>query len=148
MCFTCLYWNTTVATGQHWQAVCRCYTRGTRAVTASAHSSDGHSDISGPLLLWGTCTGATSAHSSDEPFDISGSLLLPPTIATRDMTSDDCYYCWARDMHAGAPSAHNSDRPSDTSRPLLLPPTVATCDMTKIIILYAPNYILYVIYYE
>jgi hypothetical protein len=42
----------TVATGtltsaDHWY----CLTRGTRTVAASAHNSDGHSDISGPLLL-------------------------------------------------------------------------------------------------
>jgi hypothetical protein len=79
--------------------------RGTRAVAASAHSSDGLPDISGPLLL-------------------------SPTIAMGDMASDDHCYCWARGTCVGAPSAHSSDGSSNTSGPLLLPPIVATCDMT------------------
>jgi hypothetical protein len=37
----------------------------------------------------GTHVGATSAHTNDGPSDISGPLLLPPTVATGDMTSND-----------------------------------------------------------
>jgi hypothetical protein len=33
---------------------CYCWTRGTSMVAASAHSSDGHSNISGLLLLFDT----------------------------------------------------------------------------------------------
>jgi hypothetical protein len=61
----------------------------------------------------GMHAGATSAHISDGPSDISGPLLLPPTVATDDMTSDDCCCYWAHDTHAVATGAHNNDGPYD-----------------------------------
>jgi hypothetical protein len=75
----------------------RCYrgTRGTRAVATGVHSSDGESDISGPLLL-------------------------PPIIATCSITSEDRCYCEACVTRVVADSAHNSDEPYGTSGLLLL----------------------------
>jgi hypothetical protein len=79
-----------------------CGTRGTRAVATSAHSNDGQSDISGPLLL-------------------------PPTIATGSMTSEDrCYYV-ARGTRVVADNAHSSDGSYDISGLLLLWGTWHTC---------------------
>jgi hypothetical protein len=85
------------------------------AVATNAHSSDGPSYISEPLLLplivttgymisddccyygaCGTLAVSTSPDSSDRSSDISRSLLLPPTVAMGYMTLDDCCYCWTR----------------------------------------------------
>jgi hypothetical protein len=53
----------------------------------------------------GTCAGATSAHSSDGPSDISEPLLLPPTITTDYMTSGDRRYGGACAWLLQAPTA-------------------------------------------
>jgi hypothetical protein len=69
--------------------------RGTHEVAASAHSSDGQSDINRPLLL-------------------------PPTIVTCSMTSEDRCYCGVRGTRAVADSAQSNDGPYDISGLLLL----------------------------
>jgi hypothetical protein len=89
----------------------------------------------------GMCVGATSAHSNDGPSDISGPLLLQPKIAAGYMTSvDHCYYR-ACDTHAGAISTHNSDGPSDISGPLLLQHTVTSGVLTSVACRYIPQYL-------
>jgi hypothetical protein len=80
----------------------------------------------------GTHAAATSAHSSDGPSNISKPLLLAPTIVTDYLTSKDCCYCrGARDTNVVATSLHNSNGTSDISGPLLLAPTVATDSLTS-----------------
>jgi hypothetical protein len=61
----------------------------------------------------GAHTGATSANSSDGPSDISGPLLLPPIVAMGDMTSVDRCYCWSCGKRAVATGAHSSDGLND-----------------------------------
>jgi hypothetical protein len=56
-------------------------THGTNAVTNSSHSSDGHSDISDPLLL---------PHSSDKLSNISNLLLLECAVLYVSK-----YLCWS-----------------------------------------------------
>jgi hypothetical protein len=68
----------------------------------------------------GTRAGATNAHSSDGSSDISGPLIQPPTVATGDMTSADHYYCWSRGTRAVATGAHSTDGLYDIKWPLLL----------------------------
>jgi hypothetical protein len=107
----------------------------------------------------GPCVIAASAHSSDDQYDINEPLLLPPTIAIRSMTSDDCCYCgeiphvWlliahiaamgrmtsadhcycgAHSIRAEATSAHSSNGSSDISRPLVLPSTITTGRMISV----------------
>jgi hypothetical protein len=65
-----------------------CWTCGTRTVTASAHNSDGNSDISRSLLLLDTI--ATSAYNSDGHSDISGPLLLLDTCVGSHKTLISC----------------------------------------------------------
>jgi hypothetical protein len=72
-----------------------------------------------------------SAHNSDGSSDISRSLLLPPIIAMGSIISEDRCYCGARGMRVGATSAHSSDRTSDISGPLLLQPIVVMGYMTS-----------------
>jgi hypothetical protein len=118
---------------------------GTRCEGAiSAHSSDGPSDISGPLLLpptmmtgsltsmsrcycrtRGTREVPTSPNSNNGTSDISGPLLLPSTVVTDYMTSDDRCYCWTRGTHVVATSPHSNDGHSDISGPSTLASTVA-----------------------
>jgi hypothetical protein len=61
----------------------------------------------------GTRAGATSTHSSDGLSNISGPLLLPPIVAMGNMTSHNHCYYWARGTHMIATSTHSSDRPYD-----------------------------------
>jgi hypothetical protein len=49
-----------------------------------------------------------SAHSSDGPSDINGLLLLSPTIASGSITSEDHCYCGARGTRRGANCVHTS----------------------------------------
>jgi hypothetical protein len=67
-----------------------------------------------------------SAHSNDGQSDISGPLLLPPTIPMGSMTSEDRCYCGAPDMCVDFTSAQSSDGPSDINGPLVVPPLIAT----------------------
>jgi hypothetical protein len=73
---------------------CYCWTHDTHTIAASAHSSDRHSDINGPLLLLDTCTAR---------------LLLASIAATDTLTSVDHCYCWTRGTHTVAVSADSSD---------------------------------------
>jgi hypothetical protein len=91
---------------------CYCGACGTRVIAASAHSNDWHSDVNGPLLLWGHV-----AHAL---------VLLAPTVATGHMILDDRCYCEARDTHAVATSPYSSDGHSDISFLSPLAPTVTT----------------------
>jgi hypothetical protein len=122
---------------------CYCGASDTCVGATSAHSSDGPSDISRPLLLpptmatdcltsadrcycgaHGTRTVPTSP-ISDGPSNIRGQLLLPSTVATGYMTSDNHCYCWACGMRAAATSPNSSDGHSNISGPSALAPTVA-----------------------
>jgi hypothetical protein len=73
---------------------CYCWTRGTLTVAGSAHSSDGHSDISNIIVTVGHV-----AHMW---------LLLAPTAAMGGLTSVDRCYCWIRCIRAVATSTHSS----------------------------------------
>jgi hypothetical protein len=53
--------------------------------------------------------GATSSHSSNGPSNISGPLLLPVTMAMGYLTSVSCCYHVARGMSAVPTSPNSSD---------------------------------------
>jgi hypothetical protein len=74
------------------------------------------------LLMWarGTRAVAASAHSSDRQSDIHGPLLLPPTIVMDSMILEDRCYCRACGIRTVADSAHSNDGSYDINGPFLL----------------------------
>jgi hypothetical protein len=84
---------------------CYCWICGTRTVATSAHTSNGHSDISDVTVV------GHVAHAQ---------LLLAPTAAMGTLTSVDLCTCWTCGTSTVAASAHSINGHSDISRPLLL----------------------------
>jgi hypothetical protein len=68
----------------------------------------------------GTCAIAESAHSIDGQSHISRPLLLPPTLAMGSMTSEDRCYYRTHGTRTAADIANSRDGPYDISGPLLL----------------------------